>query len=72
MVGEGGEQQLCVCVQPQPGECLCLLCWESAAFLGFVEEERAEEGVGEVGSWTDVAQQDPTVAAFHANTSLRI
>lgn len=41
MEGEGGEQQLwCVCVWR---ESVCFFCWESAAFLGFVQEERAEE-----------------------------
>lgn len=33
----------------EPGERLCSLCWDSCAFLGFVQEEGEKEGVGAVG-----------------------
>lgn len=33
----------------EPGERLCFLCWDSCAFLGFVQEEGEKEGVGAVG-----------------------
>lgn len=52
MVGEGAEESGGGSDVPvfnlEPGERLCFLCWDSCAFLGFVQEE-GEEGVGEVG-----------------------